>query len=249
MKNIFRNLAIAVASLVSMGVSQATVITFDLGLDTTLAPFAPLLVHTDEVQQNGFWIDTFSTKAGAQWGDLVGALVDGSNNASICSGLVCPINNVTNYLAMLNDGLPDIGRLDGGAFKLTQFDASFIAAFSNAVLPTALLLRVEGYFGANLVTMEDFYLPGPVGGIYNFATYTLGSPFANTSITELAFRGYACTTTTTCTRSLDQAQFGLDNISFFSDNSNVVPEPASWVLVGLGLAGMGAVTRRRRRAV
>lgn len=242
MKKSLLRTAIAAAALVSLGAAQATVITFDEAIDTTFAPFAPLMGHLDEIQTQGFWIDTFSTKAGALPGDLVGALIDGAQQAVICGGfLVCPVNNPTGYLAALNDGLPDIGRLDGNAFKFTQFDGSFIAAAGDVVLATSILVRVEGYSGASLAYAQDFFMPGPANGNYTFATYALNAANAGTYVTEVAFRGFACTTSTTCSRSLDKAQFALDNL-------NVVPEPASWALVALGLIGSAAATRRRGSA-
>lgn len=241
MRKYLTQLAVAAAALVSVGVAQAVVLDFDHAIDTSFAPFAPLLNHTSEMQTQGYWVDMFSTKSGATAGDLVGALIDGADLSSYCVGLVCPTNNSTHFLAALNDGLPDIGRLDGATFKVTKFDASFIAASGDVVLPTALLLRVEGYGPTSLLVSEDIYLPGPVAGAYSFATYTLGAAFANTAINEIAFRGYACTTPTTCTRSLDKAQFGIDNIT-------AVPEPSAWLMLGVGLIGVGAMVRRRSAA-
>jgi hypothetical protein len=231
--------ALAVAALATLGSAQSAVLTFDGSIDTTFAPFAPLLGHQDEIQTDGFWIDMYNTKAGASAGDLVGALINGASNADTCAGLVCPNNNTSTYLAALNDGLPDIGRLDGKTFQVTKFDASFIAASGDLVLPTSLLLRVEGYSATAQLFSQDFYLPGPVGGAYTFATYSLSAANAAIAVNDIAFRGYACTTATSCTRSLDKAQFALDNIT------TAVPEASTWMMMGLGLAAFGAFARRR----
>jgi hypothetical protein len=236
---------LAIVALVGMGAAQSDVLTFDSAIDSTFAPFAPLLGHLDEIQTQGFWVDMYNTKAGASAGDLVGALVDGSDTSVTCGGLVCPNNNLTNYLMALNDGLPDIGRLDGSTFKVAKFDASFVAAAGDVVLPTSLLLRVEGYSATALLFQQDFFLPGPVGGAYSFATYELNAANAATSIVDIAFRGYACTTATTCTRSIDKAQFALDNITTAAE----LPEPSALLMMATaGLAAVGAMTRRRRRA-
>ena len=235
----FNRLLAALALTVAAAVPAhaAPVIDFDSGLDTSQSLFAPLLTHTDRMTQGGYFIDMFSTKATAALGDLVGSLVDGTDSQSACVGVICPSNG-TQFLAALNDGLPDIGRLDGGYFQLRSFDASFVAASGNVVPPTAGAIRVFGYVGNLQVASQDFFLPGPINGGYSFATYTLNNLFSNTSITEVLFVGLSCNAAGACGRSLDQAQFALDNITF-------VPEPGSFALVGLALAGLAAVRRRR----
>jgi hypothetical protein len=174
-------------------------------------------------------------------GDLVAALVDGSD-ADTCFGVVCPSGNATKYLVGLNDGLPDIGRLDGKTFSVTGFDASFVAAAGDVVLSTSLLLRVEGYSTTGLLYQEDFFLPGPVAGAYSFASYTLNATNAAVQVADVAFRAFACTTPATCSRSLDKAQFALDNLSTITA---AVPEPAEWMLMALGLVAVGGLVRRR----
>jgi hypothetical protein len=237
MKQLLKPMVIASAVLASLGSAQATVITFDDVIDAPAAPFFPLMGHFEEFTTQGFWVDTFNTKAGAQPGDLVGAVVDGADLANTCVGLICPVGNTTHFLAALNDGLPDIGRQDGGSFRVNQFDASFIAAPGDTVRPSALLLRVEGYSTTALLYQQDFFLPGPVNGAYSFGTYALSTANAGMAVNDVAFRGFACTTATSCTRSLDKAQFAIDNLT--------VPEPAGWSLVGLQLIALGALARRR----
>ena len=237
MKTFLKPVVLAVAALASLGTAQASVITFDEAIDSTNAPFFPLMGHNQEFTTQGFWVDTFSTKAGRQDGDLVGALVDGADLANTCVGLICPVGNTTHFLAALNDGLPALGRLDGGAFQFTQFDASFIAAAGDAVPATSLILRVEGYSATGLLYQQDFALPGPAAGSYSFGNYAMSAANAATHVNEIAFRGFACTTATNCVRSLDKAQFAIDNLT--------VPEPAGWSLVGLQLIAMGALARRR----
>ena len=243
MKKFLPRLAITAVAATCICNAQAAVLTFDQAIDSAFAPFFPLMGHLDEFQTQGFYVDTYNTKAGAVAGDLVGALVNGADSAATCAGLVCPSGNATQYLAALNDGLPDIGLLSGVLFKVNSFDASFIAAAGDAVLNPSILVRVEGYSTAALLYSQDFFLPGPVSGAYTFATYTLSAANAAVLVNDVAFRGFACTTTTSCTRSLDKAQFGLDNL-----NVTAVPEPADWLLMGLGLAAIGTVIRRRQAA-
>lgn len=238
MKKILK-LVVTIFALASGSVANAGLIDFENLGDQPLAPYLPsFMTHADEIQIGGYWIDTFSTKGGAQGVDLVGMMVDGSDLANTCSGLICPSNNTTNFLAALDDGLVDVGQLNGEAFRLRQFDASFIAFPGLSIPGTAMILQVEGYSGLNLVALQQFALSGPVGGAYNFATFKLNTDFGN--ITEVAFRGFACDALGTCTRTVDSAQFGLDNLV-----TGTAPEPAGIALFGLGLAAAWLVRRRR----
>lgn len=245
MKTTLRRLTAALALAAGLGVAQAgtTVIDFDSGLDTSYSLFPPLLVHNDTLIQGDYFIGTASTKAGAQDGDFVGALVDGSDVVNTCMGVVCPTNNSTQFLAMLDDGLPWLGRLDGGLFQLKSFDASFIAAAGVTVPPIAMLLRVYGFYADGSLTYEDVLIGGPTNGQFSFASFALSDRFANEWFAEIDFYGYACDARGSCSRTNNTAQFALDNIGLFN-----VPEPASLVLVMMALVGAGAVRRRSRRA-
>lgn len=145
MRKFLQLLAVSTAVLAATLPAQAAVITFDQGLDTSGVTFSPLIGSGDYMIQDGFVAGMYSTKGGAQPGDFVGALVDGNDVANTCFGLVCPTNNTSQFLAALDDGLPAFFREDGGAFRIKQFDASFIAADSAVVPSVAVLLRVYGF--------------------------------------------------------------------------------------------------------
>lgn len=231
-----------------LGVStaNATLIDFDSGLDTTFAGFAPLLTNGDALAQNGFYIGTASTKATAMLGDLVGAIVDGTDNGT-CFNVTCPTNNATTYLAMVDDGLPYLQTIGGELFTISSFDASFIAASGASVPNVALLLRVYGFVG-NSTYFEDVLLGGFTAGALQFSTYTLSSTFASRSYEEVDFYGYACDANGSCNRSTNAAQFALDNINVNVANVTPVPEPETIALMAAGLIALGVRRRRSLRS-
>ena len=241
MTSILRTLGLTLAAAAAIGTAHAnpTVIDFEDGLDTSFAVFAPFMTNNDALVQGDYFVATSSTKGGALPDDLVGLLVDGSD-PSICFNVVCPSNNPTHYLASVNDGVPWMGRLDGGTFHFVGFDSGFIAAAGITVPSTPLLLRVYGFTADNQVYFEDQLLTGPTGGLLEFSSFQMSNEFLSLRLVEVDFYGYACNTSGTCSRTLDIAQFALDNIVVD------LHEPASLALVGLGVAAMA--TRRRRTA-
>ena len=248
MRKFLRQLAATLAIGACFGTAQAgpAVIDFEAGLDTSFAPFAPFVTHGDALVQGNFFVGTASTKAGAigstgaQPGDLVGLLIDGSDVANTCFNLICPTNNGTNFLSLVNDGLPWLGRLDGGLFTISSFDAAFIAA-GGATVPTfPLLLRVYAWDIDGNLYFEDVLPSGLNNGLLEFNSYTLSDAFASRHYVEVDFYGYACNSAGSCNRPSNAAQFAIDNIALYA-----IPEPASLALVGLTIAGLGAVRRRR----
>lgn len=237
---------LAALALVSLGAAHSAVITFDGVADS---PFAlglsggtGLLGHGDEFYQSGFWIDPFSNGADPLTGEFVGAIVDGSDIADTCWSVACPVNNPTNFYTGLNDGLLAIGALNGNLFKVKGFDASFLGAAGDTFSATAGFLRLQGVKANGSSITQTYALPGPDGsGAFNFNSYNTSGTFATTDFAYVYVYTYACFSTGSCTAfSTDKGQVALDNL-----RTTDVPEPETWLLMGIALAG-AAVARRRR---
>ena len=232
---------LATFALASAGLAHAAIVTFeDPIIADADAPFAPLYSNGSAFLQGGFAFLTFSTKAGSGPADFVGSMINGADLAGSCAGIVCPSNNSTSFLGILNDGYLEMYQEEGRLFKASKFDASFIAPVGEVVGTTSLLLRAVGYVGSTQVYSQDIFLPGPTNGAYSFASYSLSAANANKYVTELDLFGFYCSGAT-CSRSLDKAQFALDNIDV-----TPIPEPSTWMLMLGGLVAAAAVARRRK---
>ncbi len=247
MKKVGSRLAMAAAALLmSVGVQAnvvRTTINFD-PVDTSTLMFGDFgwLVHGDEFYQPGLsgqsvWFDPFSNAAGAQNGDLVGSLLSGA-----CADLLCPVNNPTQYVGMLDDGVLAFGMTGGLTFSVKSFSAAFIGS-GDPLQSTPGFVRLQGVRDGMSLT-ATFALTGlDSNGQLNFNTINTGA-FGNYEFDYVYAFGFACAAPgggTTCSAfSTNRAQFALDDIVI-----EHVPEPASLALLAVAGIAAGSVTRRR----
>ena len=222
--------AVIAATLGASGVASAGVLDFESDMDS------PFLMNGDHTEIGDYWVETYGSGAG---GDLIGAVVD--NDGCSGNGLSCPTNNGSHYLATLDDGYFYFGLNNAATFQLKTLQASFIGAGQPSFPAISGVLVLQGFHadGSTAGSAMQLGLGGPTNGAFQFANYNLGA-FGDNTVDFVRILGYACPASGSCSRSTNWANFAVDNI-----NTVTIPEPASWGLMGLGLLGLAAFSRRR----
>lgn len=125
----------------------------------------------------------------------------------------------------------DFTAISGQAFSFQSIGlASFFGQFGD---PTTVMFT--GFLASGGMMTQTVEVPGG-----NFRSPAALSPFSFTGFTNL--RSLRLTVVTAAPEISANVQF--DNVAF--GTAAVVPEPTTVVLIGAGLAGLGAVARRRR---
>lgn len=169
-----------------------------------------------------------------------------------CAVAACPAGATGQYLGVLNDGGVSFALTDNAlaGFNLGGFDFAFIAAVGGLPNFNYGRLQLSGLLadGTSLMTAFDFPAQN-ANGDYVFSGANLDNSFRSAVFKSLTFNACMFDDSLNCVNSLDNpafytAQFALDNLQL--NAVNAVPEPVSFLLVGLG---MGAMALGRRRAV
>ena len=216
------------ATLCAASAAQAGTLDFEAPVD------APYVFAGDSVTVGNYLVQGYGLEG------MVGSI----SNTESCFGIQCPVNNATTYYSGLADGYMVFSKADGGLFSLGTLDASFIG-LGEAYPATAGLLYVTAFNAAGVIVDEIYLaLTGPLNNNFSFASFDLTALGGGTLFTDVRIASYACNNAGDCDRSTNQANFAVDNIVTF-DAVGDVPEPGTFALMGLGLLGLGAFSRRR----
>lgn len=217
------------ATLAIGGVAQAGTLSFEG------KPQSPWVTAGQHVQIGDYWMEAYG---GSQLGDMVGVFVKGSEPET-CVSASCPVNNLSQYYAGLDDGYFYFGRNDNTSFRLDSLNASFVGAGQQSFPDMAGQLLLQGFdaAGKELGPLVRLALAAPEDGQFSFQHFNLGK-LTDYYSSVLVF-GLECGDDGQCFRGGGMANFAIDDIA-------TIPEPGSLALFGLGMGGLALASRRRR---
>jgi hypothetical protein len=230
----------AVAALFCALPAMANPITFE-----SLQPNA--LVNGESLSEGGYGMLILGSPIATDLG-LTGPFgtVVNSNDPETCFAIGCPTGASGNFLAITNDGGVKFTR-SGHQFQLGSLNLAFLPPVDVADGEYGLL-QFSGIRGDGTVVSSTSAFPGQAAnGSFTFGSALIDQKFRNEVLTSLTvnaclFDGNGGCYNSLANPAMGQAQFALDDISF-----NAVPEPGSFLLVGLGIGAIG-LTRRRSKA-
>jgi hypothetical protein len=224
------------AALLALPAAQADMISFENIGNGTMPDHASL--------HFGDFTVTAIDNLGPQPGALAGAVINGA--APFCFGFSCP-TAAGSYYASLFDSTMSLASNSSAPFQLKSFDASMVAGAAIADSTTGLL-RVTGVLANHSTAYQDFFLDGRGAGGYAFQHFDTDAAFGADQFIALSFSSFSCASGLPCEADASNfGQFAIDNINVGNGIAAAVPEPSSWLMLGLGLAGTIAAARRKRR--
>jgi hypothetical protein len=215
---------------------------------------APVMADTidfDALDANTFnGLDTFdagayhfavidSPVAGPTGTGFAGAIGNGGD-PFLCAIAACPSGNSSMFYLGVNDGSVNISRGDNKAFRLGSIDYAFLAPVDNLPGYSYGALTVTGTTTSGGTISYAFDFPALEGGNSPFLSASLASKFGSTAFSSVTISS-CIFTEDGCVNPFDnQAQFAFDNLTLAP-----VPEPQTYAMLGLGLAAISLVSRRR----
>ncbi|WP_229215529.1 NF038120 family PEP-CTERM protein [Duganella sp. CY15W] len=227
--------AAAIGAIALMGAAPAMADTINF---ESLAP--TVFGGTEVFSEAGYNLTVIDTPVAGPGGTgFAGVIINGLDPNS-CDIAACPVGNSSHFYAGVNDGSLNLARGDNKAFTLQSLDYGFVAPVGGLASYSYGQLTVVGQKAGGGTVSASFDFPALVGGNSPFVTASLASKFGNTlfsnvTISSCIFSGNDCVNPAG-----NQAQFALDNVILAA-----VPEPETYAMMGLGLAAIGLVARRR----
>lgn len=159
-------------------------------------------------------------------------------------GTTPPSGNSTQFFSAFNDGTVTLTDTFGVGFNLYGFDAGFIGPIpvDPGVSAGRIVVDATTLDGGQVSASWDLGLSGADGAFAFLSFGALGGSFTN--LASVTFSACIYDDVGGCIHPADNlAQFSLDNL-----NVVAVPEPSTYALMVVGLAGFAAYRRRERRS-